>query len=296
MPKGIEVFLDEGFAEISVADKQQRGEVLNKILEHTPVALVEKDTRKGKYVIYRIPEGNARAAGLIDNPTEGRAPLKGDMGYAQDLVDADPQVSGRGDSWGDYHTILPTVADTAYQAMPTTGYNVHDGDLNGVEPQPANGKIRAELRPNKPVDTAPERPAGATLSASELQTRIRENTPNPVDYAPSRVPLDQRVPVAQATIAATVDREPTGPAEPAVGIAVGPNAGRVVEGQPGGEAGATTLSTPDIITEQHEADRQVQAPSTTTARTAPAKKAPAKKAAAKKAPAKKAAPRRQEGE
>lgn len=303
MPKGIETFVDEGFAEITVADKQLRGEVLNKILEHTPVQLVEKDTRKGRHVVYRIPEGNARAAGLVDDPTEGRIPLKADQGFAQDLVDADPQIDGRGDSWGEYRTILPTVGGSAYQAMPTApGNGVQDGNLNGVEPQDANGKIRAELRPNKNVaSSVPQPPAGASTTAADLQAKIRASRPvTPSDYAPQRVPLDQRVPSAQGTIAATVDREPSGPAEPPTGFGIGPNAGRVVEGQPGGEAGATTTSAPDIITEQHDADRAVAAPSTTTTASvpakapakAPAKKAPAKKAAAaKKAPAKKAAPK-----
>lgn len=285
MPKGVEVFVDEGFAEISVADSKQRGQVLNKILAHTPVALIEKDTRKGPNVVYRIPEGNARAAGLVDNPTPGVIPLKADQGYAQDLVDADPQVSGR---WpdvqhGDYRTILPTVADTAYAAVPTTTHNVHDGDVNGVEPEVSNGTITGPLRPNQPVaSSVPGVPAGASTTAADLQAKIRASRPVvPADYAPGHVARDERVPVAQGTIAATVDRAPSGPAEPASGIAIGPNAGRVVEGGPTGDAGPTTTSAPDLTTEQHDGDRAVAAPSTTT-------KAPAKKAAAKKAPAKKA--------
>lgn len=265
MPAGIETFVDEGFAEITVPDKALRAEVLGKILEHTPAPLVEKDTRKGKYVVYRIPEGNARAAGLIDGDApSGVIPIKGDMGKAQALVDADPKTTDKragGVQHGEYGTILPTVADTAYQAMPTTRNNVHDGDLNFVDPQDANGKIRAELRPNKNVadpnqmiDDAIEllsKPV-VSLPAAALQEKIRLNTPRPNDYARARVPRDQLVPSSQATIAATVDRAPQSPAEPAVGIATGPNAGRVVEGQPGGDAGPTTVSAPDIIAEQRE--------------------------------------------
>jgi len=89
-----------------------------------------------------------------------------------------------------------------------------------------------------------------SLTSFELQALIRSKRPNPLDYAPTKVSRDQRVPVAQATIAATVDRSPQGPAEPASGIGIGPNAGRVVEGQPGGDPGETTVSRPDIIAEQ----------------------------------------------
>lgn len=240
MPNGVEVFVENGFAEITVPDRQKRAEVLNAILEHTPAALVEKDTRKGKHVIYRIPEGNAAEAGLIDGAVDGVVPLKADTGMSQALVDADPRVSGRGGQHGEFRTITPSVAEHGYQAMPTTGFNVHDGDLNFVDPVDANGIITAPLRPNKPVDSAPPRPDGATLSAAELQARIREETINPVDYAPEKFPLDQRVPSAQATIAATVDRAPRDPSEPASGIGIGPNAGRVEPST--GEAPETPLS------------------------------------------------------
>lgn len=265
MPAGVEVFVDEGFATIGVPDRDKRAEVLSAILAHTPPALVEKDTRSGAFVLYRIPEGNARAAGLIDGDTDtGRPPLyKQDLGYADALVAADPKTTDKregGAQHGEYDTILPTVADTAYQAMPTTRNNVHDGDVNFTEPVDANGIIRAPLRPNKNVvgpGGVPTIPAGASTPAAELQRKIREARPvKPADYAPAHVPRDQRVPVAQATIAATVDRAPQDPSEPASGIGIGPNAGRVVEGQPGGDAGPTTVSAPDIIAEQRPLDTQ----------------------------------------
>ena len=256
MPQGIEVFVEEGFAEITVPDKTLRGQVLNSILAHTPVALIEKDTRKGKHVVYRIPEGNARDAGLLDeSAVEGRLPIKGDMGLAQDLVDADPQVSGRGGQHGEYRTPMPHLPDTFYAGVPTVDGPVGNSDLQFTEPQPNNGAIRGPLRPNKPAPVhGTSVPEGASILTADLQARIRENTPNPVDYAPTRVPREELVPHAQATIAATVDRAPQGPAKPASGIGIGPNAGRVVEGQPGGEAGTTTVSAPDIIAEQRDVE------------------------------------------
>ncbi len=297
MPNNVEVWVEEGFAEITVADRELRGQVLNKILEHTPVALIEKDTRKGKHVIYRIPEGNAREAGLLDGAKDGVVPLKADTGMAQDLVDADPQVSGRGDSWGEYRSPIIPLKETFYAGGPTVTGPVTNSDLQHTAPQDANVSFSGPLRPNKPeaVD-GPSVPEGASLLARDLQAHVRENTINPVDYAPGHVARDERVPVAQGTIAAVVDREPQGPSEPASGIGIGPNAGRVVEGQPGGEAGSTTTSAPDIITEQHDADRTVAAPSATAGVAPEPKKAPAKKAPAKKAPAKKAAPRASKGE
>jgi hypothetical protein len=311
MPQGVETFVDEGFASISVPDTELRAEVLGKILAHTPAALIEKDTRTGRNVVYRIPEGNARAAGLIDGPTDANLGYKQDTGFSQDLVDADPQVTDRGDSWGEYRTILPTVADTAYQAMPTApGHGVQDGDLNFTEPTDANGKVRGPLRPNKNVDSnVPQPPAGASTTAAALQAKIRDARPaTPTDLLPTRVPRNETVPHAQATIASVVNRAPEGPSEPATGIGIGPNAGRVVEGQPGGEAGDITLSAPDIITQRRQQDTAISAPSTTTgtgetvttegvteaidasspapiaAKKEPAKKAPAKKAAPRKAP------------
>lgn len=91
-----------------------------------------------------------------------------------------------------------------------------------------------------------------SLTSFELQALIRSKRPAPAGYAPTKVPRDQRVPVAQATIAATVDRSPQGEAEPPSGFGIGPNAGRVADDQPSGDPGETVLSRPDIIAEQHE--------------------------------------------
>lgn len=262
MPTGVEVFVDEGFATIGVPDREQRAAVLRSILQHTPAALIEKDSRSGPFVLYRIPVGNAEAAGLIDDETETDVPpiYKKDLQFAQKLVDADPKLPGHSRGHGEWRSIPNTITDQAYMAMPTTTGPVTDADLNFVEPKPSNGKIRAELRPNKNVaSSVPQPPAYASETAAELQARIRENTINPADYAPQRVPLNERVPAAQGTIASVVNRTPDGPAEPLTGFGVGPNAGRVVEGSPTGDAGPTVLSSPDIIAEQRQEE---ESPST----------------------------------
>lgn len=155
MPAGVEVFVEDGFAEITVPDPALRAEVLRDILAATPAALVEKDTRKGKYVVYRIPVGNATVAGLIDGDEKsGVIPLKADTGYAEALVEAEPfekHGSKHGGNHGDWHVPSNTVADQAYQAMPSTGNGVvtQEAVNNPVPDTTRNGKIRADLRPNK---------------------------------------------------------------------------------------------------------------------------------------------------
>lgn len=189
MPEGIAVEVDNGFAVIAPV-AQKRNEVLTALLANTPVGLIEKLTRSGPGVQYRVPEGNARLAGLLDDP-DGVPVDRADLHFAQELVDSDPNAH---DS-GHWHHQQITVKGNAYVA-----------GRNG-----ANGAIQGPLRPNKPVADAPGRPAGATLSAAELQARVRANTPNPADYAPQRsTPRPLRAPGGQATIATVVSGDVSG--------------------------------------------------------------------------------------
>lgn len=183
MPEGIAVEIDNGFATIA-PDAAHRNEVLTALLSTTPAELIEKQTRSGPGVQYRVPEGNARAAGLVDDL--GGAPTdRKDMGFADALVAADPNAHDE----GHWHNPQITVSGNAY-------VNGRDG---------ANGAIRGPLRPNKPVAEAPARPEGATLSAAELQAHVNANTPFPADYAPDRhTPTGQRSPSGQATIATVI--------------------------------------------------------------------------------------------
>lgn len=216
MPAGVEVFIEDGLATIGVPDKEQRRQVLNDILAHTPASLVEKLTRSGPFVQYRIPEGNAAAAGLLEESyiKDRFQSDRNDSGRAAALVAADPQAPAN--QWpGDYHTITPNVADLAYAAGRSTVGPVQDGDVNSGESTDQDATISGPLRPNKPVvdpDDVPGLPPFASETSAALQKRIRESTINPVDYAPDPLmPAEQRVPAAQGTIAAVVDRTPPAP-------------------------------------------------------------------------------------
>lgn len=231
MPAGVDVFVDEGFATIDVPDPGLRATVLNKILQVTPAALVETLTRSGANKQYRIPEGNARRAGLVDGEATDNPPAdRKDLHFADELVAADPRAqTGRG-GHGEFRSPMHagTVKDQAYGAAPTGVNTVTQSQVNNPHPIEANGHITGPLRPNQPVaDYVPSPPAIASESPADLQVRIRENTPNPADYAPTHVPADERVPLAQGTIASVVDRGPRGPSEPASGVSTGPNAGRL---------------------------------------------------------------------
>lgn len=213
MPAGVEVFIEDGYATVGVPDRDQRAEVFKAIMEHTPAKFVEKLTRTGGYVHWRIPEGNAAAAGLLeDSYIKDRFQSdRLDNGRAEALaVGADPQAPQN--QWpGDYHTITPNVADMAYAAGRSTVGPVQDGDVNSGEATDQDATISGPLRPNKPVvdaEDVPVKPPFASETSAELQKRIRESTINPVDYEPERVPLTERVPSAQGTIAAVVDRKP----------------------------------------------------------------------------------------
>lgn len=70
MPAGIEVEVDNGFATLDFVDKSLRGPALAKLIEDGGGEIVETITREGPRRKYRVPLGNAEAAGLIDGSTQ----------------------------------------------------------------------------------------------------------------------------------------------------------------------------------------------------------------------------------
>jgi len=201
MPKGVEVLIENGFATVSARSRAVRNDVLKAILEHTPAELIRKNTRSGPFTTYTIPVGNAEAAGLIDGNVVSELIDRSDLHFAEELAAANVQD---GQDW-EWHNPQPTVKGSAYV-----------GGRDG-----ANGAISGPLRPNKPVASAPEPPAGASITSANLQDYVRENTPNPADYAPSRsTPRNERAGdgQGQATIASVVTNPSTtsAPASPPV--------------------------------------------------------------------------------
>jgi hypothetical protein len=66
MPQGIVATVEDGFATLDFVDKSLRGPGLNRLLDIGGPATIETITRKGPRRTYRVPEGNARLAGLLD--------------------------------------------------------------------------------------------------------------------------------------------------------------------------------------------------------------------------------------
>lgn len=85
MPKGIEVVVDGGFATIDFTDPGLVGTSLGKLIAVGGPGTIETLTRQGPRRLYRVPEGNAREAGLIDKHSQVDAHPVGDTGAAAAL-------------------------------------------------------------------------------------------------------------------------------------------------------------------------------------------------------------------
>jgi hypothetical protein len=85
VPSGVEVVVEDGFATIDFVDATLRGPGLQKLLEVGGPETVETLTRSGPRRRYRVPEGNARAAGLLDRRSKVSALAAGDSGFSEAL-------------------------------------------------------------------------------------------------------------------------------------------------------------------------------------------------------------------
>lgn len=88
MPQGVEVYVEGGFATIDFVDRTLRGPGLSRLIDSGGPSIIEKMTRSGPRVQYRVPEGNAREAGLLDTPADGVRPDRVDLGMAEALASA----------------------------------------------------------------------------------------------------------------------------------------------------------------------------------------------------------------
>lgn len=66
MPAGIETEIIDGFAHLSFPDRSLAGKAIAKLIELGGPDIVSVQTRTGPRRVYVTPEGNARAAGLLD--------------------------------------------------------------------------------------------------------------------------------------------------------------------------------------------------------------------------------------
>jgi hypothetical protein len=65
MPKGVIVTIENGFATLDFTDRRLRATALGVLIDIGGPETIEIDTG-GPRRTYRVPEGNAREAGLID--------------------------------------------------------------------------------------------------------------------------------------------------------------------------------------------------------------------------------------
>jgi hypothetical protein len=108
MPTGVNVQVDDGFAILDFEDRSLRGPALAALRKGG--APIDVMTRSGPRKRYRVPEGNARSAGLVDTPVTLPS---GDTGAAQALVDSDPNVNP-GDDGAEWHHPVLTSKDNVY--------------------------------------------------------------------------------------------------------------------------------------------------------------------------------------
>ncbi|AYP70003.1 hypothetical protein I5G62_gp17 [Mycobacterium phage CRB2] len=135
MPEGILATVDDGFATIDFVDPSLRGPALAQLVELGGAESIETITRSGPRRQYRVPEGNAREVGLLDDSeahprgavdhsaeeaaltseggvrgafTPGNAGV--DTGAAAALKAANPNVNAGADA-ADWHT--PTAEYTS---------------------------------------------------------------------------------------------------------------------------------------------------------------------------------------
>ncbi|MFA5711479.1 hypothetical protein [Mycolicibacterium sp.] len=93
MPAGVEVEVEDGFATIFFADRSKLGPGLAALLAIGGPETVESLTLPRRR--YRVPEGNARAAGLLDDPPAPAEPVATDHeGTADGDPDQEPLPTG----------------------------------------------------------------------------------------------------------------------------------------------------------------------------------------------------------
>lgn len=130
MPAGVEVLVENGFATIDFVDPKLKGHGLTALLEHTPPEFIETLTRTGPRRLYRVPEGNARAAGLIDK------------GSRVDELD-NPDTSSASHAAGMVLPTAPTSANIHGQVVRTGHYSDAYAD-GGLLDAPADAESASD--------------------------------------------------------------------------------------------------------------------------------------------------------
>ncbi|UJQ86539.1 hypothetical protein SEA_PENGUINLOVER67_17 [Mycobacterium phage PenguinLover67] len=93
MPEGILATVDDGFATIDFVDPSLRGPALAQLVELGGAESIETLTRSGPRRQYRVPEGNAREVGLLDDSAEHP---RGAVNFSAEEAALEPEGGVRG--------------------------------------------------------------------------------------------------------------------------------------------------------------------------------------------------------
>lgn len=232
MPEGIVATVDEGFVTLDFVDVALRGPVLKRLLDIGGPATIETITRRGPRRQYRVPVGNAREAGLLDEQARGlnvdgspdddtaggtgttTGSFSGDSGAAAATKAADPNVNPGPDN-ANWHT--PTAEYTSAnkfvgqvpnanvlhdrdQIFTGTGTSV-DGDL---EHPPTHADVIDYVKDNsegfQAVRSTPQRepqlPAASVANALGAQTGALGSDPGGFAPQPGEAPQPVQMPSA----------------------------------------------------------------------------------------------------
>jgi hypothetical protein len=105
MPKGVETYVENGFATIEFVDPSLRGPGLQRLLDIGGPETIDTITRDGPRRKYRTPAGNAAEAGLLDTATPALVPASQTAAEPINYTSAAKQLQD----------VMARVAQTAYE-------------------------------------------------------------------------------------------------------------------------------------------------------------------------------------
>ena len=203
MPQGIIATVDNGFALVDFVDKSLRGPALAKLVEIGGPESIETVTRVGPRRQYRVPEGNAREAGLLDDEPGSAGPFSAgqDTGSAAALKASDPNVNA-GDDEADWHTPVAeyTSANAFVGPVPNPEVmdrpQVHPGGASssgGSGKTPPHSGVISDVATAKQPPTPGSRealaPASATSGALASQPSALPSDPGGYAAQPDTPPV-----------------------------------------------------------------------------------------------------------
>lgn len=171
MPAGVEVVVADGFATIDFVDTSKKGPGLQALLEvGTPPGAIEKLSRSGPRVLYVVPEGNAREAGLLDEVSEVDTLQKPDTSSATNATGAVPPE-------------FPSTRDLHAQVLRSGSYREFavGGLVEAQGTGVANEGIEAQL--GETVELVSE-PLDAIIGTAEIPDGVPVPDPASVEGGP----------------------------------------------------------------------------------------------------------------